>query len=408
MTNRFSLFALAPAIVLFIILAFNGCSRATGVREAKASPATVASANVAKVVRGDLANTVTYAAEFRPYEEIEVHAKVSGYVKDIYVDVGDRVKQGQLLAVLEIPEFKNDLEQAAADTKRYEEEIKRAQSELARANAAHDEFHLTYQRLQAVNRAKPNLIAEQEIDDAASRDRVAEAQLETAKAAILVAQQQLAVSKASEGKVKTVATYSRITAPFTGVITKRFADKGALIQAGTSSNTQAMPLVRLSENGRLRLALPVSESSVSRVRIGQPVDIKVQSTGESFVGHVSRFADKVDPATRTMETEVDVPNQGLKLMPGVYAAATLTLDQKKQTLTLPIEAIAERETNPAVLVVGPDNRIQQRVVTLGLVTETSVEIDSGLKEGDLVIVGNLGQYQAGQIVDPKLISASGA
>ena len=95
-------------------------------------------------------------------------------------------------------------------------------------------------------------------------------------------------------------------------------------------------------------------------------------------------------------------------MPGVYAAATLTLDQKKQTLTLPIEAIAERETNPAVLVVGPDNRIQQRVVTLGLVTETSVEIDSGLKEGDLVIVGNLGQYQAGQIVDPKLISASGA
>jgi RND family efflux transporter MFP subunit len=396
------------ALTLAAPLIFNGCSKSSASSDVKPGSSAPPSANVVKVAREDLANTLEFAAEFRPYEEIEVHAKVSGYVKDIYVDVGDRVQQGQLLAVLEIPEFKDDLAQASADRRRFEEEIKRAQSEVNRAKASFEETHLTYQRLAAVERAKPNLIAQQEIDDAAGRDRVAAAQVDTAKAALAVAEQQLAVSKAGEGKVKTVSTYSRITAPFSGVITKRFADKGALIQAGTSSNTQAMPLVRLSENARLRLVLPVSESAVARVHLGEEVDIKVQSTGQDFAGHVSRFASKVDPATRTMETEVDVPNQNLRLTPGMYASAKLTLDAKRQVLAVPAEAVAKRDTTPTALVVGSDHKVQERVVTLGFETDTKIEIVSGLDEGDLVIVGNQGQYKPGQLVDPKLMPAQGA
>jgi RND family efflux transporter MFP subunit len=179
-----------------------------------------------------------------------------------------------------------------------------------------------------------------------------------------------------------------------------------LIQAGTSSNTQAMPLVRLSENGRLRLILPVPESVVPKVRLGESVDIRMQSSGQTLVGTVSRFSGKVDPATRTMEVEVDVPNPDLKLTPGMYASATLTLDKQNNAIAVTPQAIANQETNPTVLVVGNDNRIEERTVKLGLETDSKIEVLAGLNEGDMVIVGNRSQYKAGQTVEPKLISSS--
>ena len=397
-------FGLGILVVSMLIL--PSCSRTSGAQETKPAQTPVVSVGVVKVTREDLSRTLTLAAEFRPYQEIEVHAKVSGYVKKINVDVGDKVKEGQLLAILEIPEFKNDLEVAAADKNRYEQEINRAKSEIVRAQAAHDDAHVSYERLSSVVKAKPNLIAQQEIDDAAGRDRITEAQLETTKAALAVAEQQLAASTASERRVKTVNTYSQITAPFSGVITKRFADTGALIQAGTSSNTQAMPLVRLSENGRLRLILPVPESIVPKIRFGQSVDIKIQASGQTLVGTVSRFSSKVDPATRTMEVEVDVPNPDLKLTPGMYASATLTLDKQSNAIAVTTQAVANQDTKPTVLVVGSDKHIEERAVTLGLETEAKVEVLSGLNEGDMVIIGNRSQYKAGQLVEPKPIGLS--
>lgn len=358
---------------------------------------------VSKSSRENLSKTLAISAEFRPYQEVEVHAKVAGYVKTIYVDVGDRVSSGQLLASLEIPEFKDDLEQAAASNKRFEEEVKRANSELERAKAAHEEAHLTYTRLLAVNEAKPNLVAQQEIDQATGRDRIAEAQISTAKAALSVAEQQLEVSKASEGKVKTLNTYSQITAPFSGVVTKRFADTGSMIQAGTASNTQAMPLVRISEISRLRLILPVPESIVPKIHIGASVEVKVQSLGKSFQGTISRFANKIDSSTRTMETEVDVANHDFVLTPGMYASAVLTIDQKNNVVTAPLQAIANLENKPTVLIVNQEKNIEERPVTLGMETDTKVEVLSGLSEGEMVVIGNRSQYKPGQKVEPKLI-----
>ena len=198
-------------------------------------------------------------------------------MKSICVDVGDRVKAGQLLAVLEIPELQDEIQQDEASVKRANEEINRAQADLERAESAHEVAHLAATRLAGVLKVRPNLVAQQDIDEATGRDRVAEAQVSTAKAALAAAKEQLEVAKATQGKTQTLFDYARITAPFAGVITHRYADTGAMIQAGTSSQTQAMPIVRLSQNDRLRLVIPVPESAVSRIHVGNDVAVAVQS-----------------------------------------------------------------------------------------------------------------------------------
>jgi RND family efflux transporter MFP subunit len=356
---------------------------------------------VARVTRGDLARVLTVAAEFRPNQEIDVHAKVAGYLKSINVDVGDRVKPGQLLAVLEIPELQDEMQQDEAGVKRATEEVNRAQADLERAEAAHDATHLASSRLVAVSKTRPNLIAQQDLDEASGRDRVSEAQVSTAKAALASAREQLEIAKANQSKTRTLFAYARITAPFEGVITHRYADTGAMIQAGTSSQTQTMPLVRLSQNNVLRLIIPVPESAVSRIRLHAPVDVHVESLGRTFAGTVARFSDRLDGDTRTMRVEVDVPNPTLELVPGMYAQASIALDQATDALTIPVQAIDRTETGASVVVVSRQGAVERRDVELGLETADRVAVTRGVDAGDLVVTGNRAQLKAGEIVRPK-------
>ncbi|HWF86249.1 MAG TPA: efflux RND transporter periplasmic adaptor subunit [Vicinamibacterales bacterium] len=382
----------------------TACSRPHAAEAAPDMPAV----SVAKVVRGDLGQTLTLAAEFRPFQEIEVHAKVAGYVKAIYVDVGDRVAAGQLLAVLEIPELQDEMVQDEAGVKRSAEEVNRAQADLERAESVHEVAHLGATRLAAVMKQRPNLVAQQDIDEALGRDRTAEAQVATAKAAVAAAKEQLAVSKANQSKTKTLFAYARITAPFAGVITHRYADTGAMIQAGTSSQTQAMPIVRLSQNSLLRLIIQVPESAVSQIHLKQPVDVKVPSLSRTFAGTVARFADNLSPDTRTMETEVDVPNPTLTLVPGMYAYASITVAHAPSVLIAPVQAIDRTGDKTSVIVVGAGGKLEPRTVTLGIEAPDRVEVRSGLRENDLVVLGNRAQLKAGTVVSPQLAALPAA
>ncbi len=380
-----------------ILLCFVAASCARVETKAADTPAAVTVA-VAKAAPEDLSRDLVLTAEFRPFQEVDVMAKVAGYVKVINVDVGDRVKQGQVLATLEIPEMADDRTRAQASVERSQAEVARARDDLQRAESTHDNAHVTYTRLLGVSKQRPGLIAQQEIDDAQSKDLVAEAQIAAAKSNLAAAEQQVHVNTAELQKVKTMFEYTRVTAPFAGVVTKRFADTGSMIQAGTASNTQAMPLVRLSENSLLRLILPVPESAVSTVHIGQAVDVRVPSMNRNFPGRVARFSDKVAVATRTMDTEVDVPNPSLVLIPGMYAEVNLALDRRKGVLAIPIAAVDAGQ----VMVVTPENRVEVRKVELGLETAAKVEIRSGLNAGEMVVIGSRSGLQAGQEVRPKL------
>src|SRR5262249_9498989 len=304
-----------------------------------------------------------------------------------------------------------DIKQDEAAVKRATEEINRAQADLERTRSAHEVAHLASTRLAGVLKARPNLVAQQDIDEATGRDRVAEAQVSTAQAALAAAKEQLEIAKAAQGKTQALFDYSRITAPFAGVITHRYADTGAMIQAGTSSQTQAMPIVRLSQNDRLRLVIPVPESAVPRIHVGNDVAVSVQSLHKTVTGKIARFSDRLDTETRTMHVEVDVLNPKLDLVPGMYADATLVLDASKDALVAPVQAIDRTENGARVLVVSGDGEspgtIEERRVALGLEADDRIEVTRGLNAGDLVVVGSRAQLKPGAVVMPKMVVTSG-
>jgi len=363
---------------------------------------------VVKATRTNLSSDLILTAEFEPFQEIDVMAKVSGYIKEIKVDIGDRVKEGQLLATLEVPEMQDDLTRAAASIEEANADLAAARDELQRSQSAHDMTHLSYSRILDVSKKEPGLVPQQEVDEAHSRDLVAEAQVAGAKSHIAAGEEHIKVAQAEQSRFKTLFQYGVITAPFAGVVTKRYANNGSLIQAGTASQFQAMPVVRLSENGLLRLALPVPESAVPLIHLGEPVEVQVSAMHRSFPGRVARFSDRVDQSTRTMKTEVDVPNPSLVLVPGMYAEVDLVTDQQKNVLSVPAEAIDGSGSSARVFKVQPSGKIEIVPVRLGIETARQTQIVSGdLKEGDDVVVGARSGLLNGEKVQPKTIRLDG-
>ena len=403
---RYSCAATVATLVTGVLLVTAGCSHLESGRVDAAEGTKVVNVAVCKVARADLSQSLRIAAEFRPFQEIDVHAKVPGYVKHIDVDVGDRVKKGQTLAVLEVPELKDELNQAAASVRQSEQEVDRAKHELRRAEADHTFAHLTYQRFDGVMKTRPGLLAQQDLDDAQGKDQATEAQVEAAKAGLAAAQEHLQAATANRERVQSLFDYTRITAPFDGVVTQRYADTGAMLAAGTSSEQQALPLVKLSQNGLLRLDIPVPEADVPAVRLGKKVSVEVQALNKTFEGTVARFADKIDPATRTMMTEVDVPNPRLEIVPGMYAYVSFPVGEQKGALAVPIQAISREGNKATAYRVASNDRIQILPVTIGIETRGQFEILSGLAEGDRVVVGSTSQLRQGQLVAPKPVGLS--
>ena len=360
-------------------------------------------APVAVVQRGQLANQLQVAGEFLPYQEVELHAKVAGYIKRINVDIGDRVKTGQVLATLDIPELEAQVQGATAGVRQTREQITRAKSEVQSAQANYDALHAESQRLQQAAKAQPGLIAQQELDDAMAKDQAAAAQVDAAKSGLSATQQQLGVSQADQQHYASLADYSRITAPFNGVVTWRYADTGALIQAGTS-NAGSMPVVKLAQIDVLRLRLPVPESLAPFVRVGDTAQIEVQALNKTFSGKVTRDTAALDPSTRTMQVEIDVPNPKGQLQPGMYAQVTLDIQRAGDALVVPIQAVDQSGAQPAVMLVDSSNHVQHRAVQVGLSTANRTEILNGLQAGDKIIATNLSSYQAGELVQPRLDS----
>jgi RND family efflux transporter MFP subunit len=395
---------------LFIFLVFSGalvgCGEGHQAAADDAGNAPVAA--VVKVTRGNIADNLEIASEFQPFQEVDVYAKVSGYIQKLYVDYGTHVKQGQLLAVLEIPELQQQLQQDEASVRRSDQELLRAREDLNRSQSAYTVAHLTYTRLADVQKSRPELISQEEIDVARGKDLEADADVSAQKAALAGAEDALVAAKAALGKDQAMFDYARMTAPFDGVVTQIYAFTGALLPAGTSSTSKGdSALCRLSQNTLLRLVIPVPERAVSNIQIGEPVAVNVSGMDRTFEGKIIRFSDQIDLNTRTMHTEVDVPNPKYELVPGMYASVKIPLHSVAKVLTVPVQAFqAGSEGKGNVLVVGPGNKIEQREVTAGLQSATDVEITSGLQENETVIFGSIGQYRPGEIVAPKLIVPS--
>lgn len=389
---------------LVLLLAAAGCSRgkvqASGTDTVEPVAPTV---GVTSVALKPMDRQLTVSSELVPFQEIDVYAKESGYVKKLNVDYGSRVKEGDVMAILEIPELEQLIQQDKAAIQRAKDMITHADQEISRLQAQQTVADLEYNRLHKVFVTKPGLIAQQEIDDAQGKDLAAEAQVEAGKAALLAAQSQLDQANAKLQQDTVLFDYSKITAPFDGVVTQRYANYGTLMQAGTSSSTQVLPLVRLSEDKTFRLVIPVAESYVKYIKIGQPVQVKVPSLDRVLTGTVARFSVDVTTETRTMHTEVDVPNPSHVLMPGLYAEATITLEHKPGALVVPLEAVNRNGDDASVLMVDMNNHVQDRKITLGLMTASEAEVLSGLNQGDRVVVSDRSGLKAGEEVKPKAV-----
>jgi RND family efflux transporter MFP subunit len=213
----------------------------------------------------------------------------------------------------------------------------------------------------------------------------------------------LDAAKAKQQHDQVLFDYSKITAPFAGVVTQRYANEGTLMQAGTSSSTNVLPLVRLSEDDLFRLQIPVPESYVKYIRIGDPVQVRVPSLDQSFPGKVARFSTDVAEETRTMHTEVDVPNPTHVLIPGVYAEATLDLDRRNDALVVPLEAVNQNGSETTVFLVDASNHLAERSIKLGLQTPSDAEVLEGLSGGDKVVVSDRSGLKTGMLVKPQVV-----
>ncbi|MGA2433976.1 MAG: efflux RND transporter periplasmic adaptor subunit [Bryobacteraceae bacterium] len=395
--------ALFACAVAALAATLASCGHAAKADDSQDAAANIATAGVVKVAPKPLERQLTVSSELVPFQEIDVYAKESGYVRKLSVDYGTRVQAGQVMAVLEIPELQMQLQQDDAMVNNARDQVMHASHELGRVEAQHKVLQLQFDRLDGVSKANPGLVAQQEVDDSQGRDLAAEAQVEASKSSLEATRSQLLETQAKRRHDQVLYDYAKITAPFAGIITQRYANLGALMQAGTSSSTQAMPLVRLSQDNLFRLVIPVPESYVRYIRVGDTANVMVPSLNRSFPGKVARFSMDVKEDTRTMHTEVDVPNPNRVLMPGLYAEATLTLEKKDRALAVPLQAVNHEGGQTTVYAVNSEGRIEDRKVALGIETDSDAEVISGLRDGEMVVVSDRSGLKPGQRVQPQVV-----
>jgi len=384
---------------LFLLLAIV-CAGCGGV----STPATVAAENRTEnraiptvafslLKKEPLSKEVVLTGEFRAYQVADLHSRINGYLRQIRVDVGSFVKSGEVLATVEMPEMDSDIAQTAAERRRTEAELGRARAELVRSQANLSLVNVSLTRLSAAVKAEPGIIAQQEIDEAQARKAAAEAQVEAARAAVGVEESRIGVAKAGEQRSQTMSGYRTVTAPFDGVVVKRYADVGAL--------AQSTPVLRVADVSRLRLAVQIPESVVPLVKLGSIVAIRVGAINKKFEGRVARFTGDVVAASRTMEAEIDVPNPGRELSPGMYAEVTLKGEKSTEGYTVPVTAVANGGGNRMVLVVTPEGAIEERVIKTGIEMPTGYEVLEGLTPQDRIVVSNRSLLRAGLKVEAR-------
>lgn len=324
-------------------------------RDASPAPARMQTVMVTQPRRQDAIRQITLPGDLTGFFQATLYAKVTGYLSKINVDKGDWIRSGEVLAEIEVPELAHRLGHEQATLKIDQ---------------------LTYQRLERVWKSDPRLVAREDVD-------------------IAYAKYQESVSNVAE--LKSLMTYTRIVAPFDGVVTARFVDPGALIQAsggeptfelgGSAAHPQgtATAVVSISEMNLLRVYVYVPEEAVGDIRRGMRATLTLREyPGRHFNASVARFATSLDLSTRTMLTEVDVENPQHELYPGMQANVAINLENHRGALTVPPSAVGGSSADPTIYVVR-NSRLQKIEVTTGIRTGEYVEIASGLMDQEQVV-----------------------
>jgi len=304
---------------------------------------------VASPTRGEIHRFVALPGSLKANQSATLYAKVPGYLKSLTVDKGDAVKAGQALGEIEVPEL-------LADRTKYQAEVKVAETDFNRVNAAQQK--------------SPDLVTPQSVDEARGRLDIARANLE---------------------RTETLLNYSRLVAPFSGIVTARFVDPGAFIPSATSGSSSGNAAVlTIMDFSTVRAQVAVPEVEAARVQAGQPVKVSIESLGgKTCTASVSRIAYALDDASKTMLVEADLPNPQNELRPGMYATVKVGVEKHSDALLVPVAALVMEKAN-AFVFVAEGGKAKKTPVKIGFNDGTNVEISSGLKGDEAVIlVGKL-------------------
>ena len=360
---------------------------------------------VAVPQREDLQRQITLSGTIEPFQRARLHSKVAGYLEWISVDIGDRVAKGQILAKLEVPEMADQYSTAQAELGIVESDRTHAEAELERARADLELKKLTFGRLQGVASEEPDMVPLQRVDEARAEYQLAEATVKVLESRIRQVESQMKKAMANLQGLKTLMSYTEIKAPFRGRVTERPVDPGALIQVGSNSQT-AQPIVTIASTDVLRVFVDVPETEVPFVQRGDSALIQVPALpSHSFEARVTRFTGALNPATRTMRTEIDIPNRRDILKPGMYGKVTLILEERSQAITLPAGAVhTEGDKRFAYSVV--EGRLRKIEVETGLDDGIIVEITEGLEGHETVVLASRGEIVEGMAVEVYRAPAS--
>jgi len=350
------------------------------------APGDEVTVSVTKPQRREIVDRLGLAGVVTPYEQVTLYSKVSGYLKSISVDIGDWVRPGQLLAEIDVPEMLTGLEEKRAALLKAEADLVKARADVDQAQADVEFQKVNHERLKAIHDKDPDMLPENEVDQARAAYGVANGKLQSAKAQVEVAG---AVVESAKAEIKTFGTlmaYARITAPISGVVSERFVDPGALIQAASSSRTQAAPVVSIARLDKVRVVVDVPEPKVRNVRPGTKAILLAEAyPGESFPAKVARTGTILDLASRTMRVEFDVDNRDKRLRAGMTAKISLELEKFESALTVPVAALRTQADNRSVFIVK-GGKAQQCKVKTGLESPEWIQIVEGLSGEEEVVV----------------------
>jgi RND family efflux transporter MFP subunit len=360
-----------------------------------AAPESRPSVDVVKPGREILVQRVQSNATLEAFEDADLFAKVSGYLSDVRVDIGDHVKAGQVLAVIDVPEMKQELAEAKAQL-----ESRKSSLESARRQLDHHRADVALQNGLAKDREQlgqgRQFISDRTLDQVRANADIAKADLGVAEANLDVAANQIDVAAATVEKIKALLTYAQIVAPFDGVVVRRQVNRGDLVQAATSARTT--PLFKVQRIDTIRVFCDVPENEVLHVRVGDRATVRVFGlNGEPVVGAITRFAYRLDPETRNMRTEIDLPNTDERLYPGMYAQVSLELDRRQDVLAIPVTAIGSDAQGTFVFTVQ-DDHIERKAVKVGIRDNGRAEVIEGLSENASVVVAARSAPAAGTVV----------
>ncbi len=405
-------FTSRTGIKVLIVVASVGAAGIVAERHLAASPSPVNSTKAespprVEVVhprRATVAKRLQTNATLEAFEESDLFAKVSGYLSDVRVDIGDHVKAGQVLAVIDVPEMKQELAEAKAQL-----ESKRSSLESARRQLDHNKADMALQNALAKDREQlgegRGFISDRTLDQVHANAEIAKADLGVAEANRDLAANQVDVAAATVEKIKALLAYTQIVAPFDGVVSRRQVNRGDLVQAATATRTtpSAGSLFTVQRIDTIRVFCDVPEDDVPHLHVGDPAIVRPSGfDGKPFIGKVTRFSLRLDPETRNMRTEIDLPNPKEQLYPGTYAEVLLEMNRRPDALTVPTAAVGSDGGGNFVYTIT-DNRITRLAVKTGLTDNGRIELTAGLSEETPVVASMKGVPPPRTAVQPQIV-----